>query len=148
DAPTTIHIDCASVVGICWTRSTSIWKGGRIFLRGHVLAEVATDKRGEDALLQDDVHDTGDRVRPVLGGCSIAQNLYPVNGAGRDRVHVDAARTRAFTSAVIVRERRVMPSLAIQQHKRVIGAEPAHGKGSHDLGRIRHALAWEVDRGG
>ena len=81
-----------------------------------------------------------------MGGGSVAEDFDAADRAGGKRVHVDAAGASAFTSPVIVNERGVVPTLAVEKYQSVVGTEPAHRERPYDLGCVRNALPGEVDR--
>ena len=129
---------------ICWSRTTSIGESSGVLLAGKVFAEIRAQERSKHSVLQYHVHDTGDGIGAVLSCRAIAKHFEPVDRASRNRIHVHAARARAFSRAIVVSQRGVVTSLAVEQHQRVIGTQAAHREGPHDLGRIRNALTREV----
>jgi len=110
-----------------------------------VAARGRPDRQRERAGLRDHVYDAGDRIGAVLRRGSVPEDLDPIDHAGGQRVQVHTAGPRAHPGAEDVDERRVMASLAVDEDQRVVGREAAQGEGPHDVGRVGHALAGEVD---
>src|SRR5204863_1436142 len=99
------------------------------------------------ALLDDHVDHAGDRVGAVLGGGAVAEDLDAVDGAGGERVHVDAARARPHAGGEVVDQRGPVAAPPVHQHEGVVGAQAPEGEGPDDVARVGHALPGEVDRG-
>ena len=83
--------------------------GSASLLRG---ADIPCDGRTAEVVLQDDVHDAGDRIRAVDGRRRVLQDFDPFNGVERDARNIDE---RALT---VVREGKGRHPVAVDQHQR------------------------------
>ena len=134
DAESTVHIGRRAVVDVA--------VGG---IRG-VLTHVGIQERRKPAFLQDDVDHTGDRVGPVLGRRAVTQDLDAIDRTAGQRVEVHAARSSPHAVGEGVEDRHLMPAPAVEENQRMVRAQAAHRKGTHDVVRIRDALPREIDR--
>ena len=145
ESPAAVDIDSASVVRISRARAAGIWESGGILLTRHVLAEIGSQERRKYSLFQHHVDDASYGIGAVLGSSAVAKNLKSADRAGRNRVHVDAARPRSFSRTIVVNKRGVVPALSVEQHQRVIGAEAAHRERSYDFSGVGDTLARKID---
>ena len=95
--------------------------------------------------LQDDVDDAGDGVRAVLGGGPVGEHLDVVDRPDRDQAEVHRRRSGVGIAAVDGEVRGGVAALAIDQHQRVVGVEPAQG-GLDGQGRRIGAILLKVER--
>ncbi len=89
-----------------------------------ILAGVQPDGSAFFFVLQNDVDDAGDRVRPILRRSTILKHFDTLHDVRRDQV--DAGRSRPAESAVNdLKDGVAVAALAVDQHQRVVGAEAA-----------------------
>jgi len=114
---------------------------------GHAGAILAVGDRSAHALApgQLDIDDARDRVRPIKRGGPVAQDFDPVDGDGDDLVQIDRARSAAHRS-VEIEQRRLMPTLAINQHQRLVRRQPAQRGRAKRVGTVGQRRLGEVER--
>jgi hypothetical protein len=74
-------------------------------------------------VLELDVDHARDRIGAILRCGAIAEHLDPADRDSRDQVEVDR-RASSADGAIDVEQRRDVAALAVDQHQRLVGAEP------------------------
>ena len=108
-------------------------------------AGAGADDAVAHALLEDDVDDARDRVRPVLGGGAVAQHFDRLDRRQRDRVDVGAGRAAA-DRLLHIDQRLLVAALAVDQHEQLVGAQAAQRGRADDVGAVADEGRREVER--
>ena len=95
-------------------------------------------------ILEHDIDDAGYGVGTILGTGVIAQHLDALDRAHRNVVQIDRARALAELRFGGQR-RRAVPSLAIDEHERLIRTQAAQLCGPHQVCEVRVRLARQIE---
>ncbi|MNS76816.1 hypothetical protein D3C72_1103730 [compost metagenome] len=103
--------------------------------RGEILAVGDAGPAALASFFQAQVDDAGDGVRAVLRRSAVAQDLDPVQSAGRDSVQIDGGRT-ATDRAVDVDQGRGVAARAVHQHQGLVRRQAAQSCGTDGVGAV------------
>ena len=110
-----------------------------------IAAAVEGDRAPVVGILGNHVDHAGDGVRPVLGGGAVLQHFDAADRAGGNEREIGGRAARIGAAAQHRQVGGGMAALAVDQHQRVIGAQPAQCGGQGEVGGIA-AKALEVER--
>ncbi len=80
--------------------------------------EIAALGRG----VEDEVDDPGNRIRPILGGGTVAQHFDPADRIGGEQIEIDRYAA-ARNAGQVVDQRRGVAALAVDQHQHIVAAQ-------------------------
>ena len=123
----------------------AISRGEIIFSVAFRILAIAKHALAAETFFERDVDHAGNSVRAILRRRTIAQHLNVVDGEQGHRIHV-GTRIAAISRTENIYQRYGMAAFAINQHQRLIGAQPAQRGGINQIGTIGTGLACGIER--
>ena len=95
---------------------------------GWIVVAAHAQRTGDlvDGFFGDDVDHTGDRIRTILGGGTIAQDLNTVDGRNREGIQIGSGVT-ATAGSEYRYEGSLVTAFTVDQHQGLIGTQSTQG---------------------